>query len=162
MLIRDEDPADRAAIAAVTTAAFKQPAEAKLVEALRASGDAVISLVAESGDTIVGHVMLSQMASPAHTLGLAPVSVDPAHQNRGVGHKLITLALERARRDGWDAVFVLGDPAYYTRFGFRVDAAAKFDTPYPKDHMMALALTPGALDSLSGAIAYAPAFSAFE
>jgi putative acetyltransferase len=162
MIIRPETASDHAAITALTEAAFKQPAEAKLVDALRASGDSVISLVAEDGGQIVGHVLFSKLVSPARCLGLAPISVAPARQRQGLGAALINLGLEMAARDGWQAVFLLGDPAYYTRFGFRVADAAKFSSPYPKEYLMARDLSPGALAKLSGALEYAPAFSMFE
>jgi putative acetyltransferase len=160
-LIRPERNDDAAAIYAVTLEAFTQPAEADLVNALRASGDAVCSLVAEVDGAIVGHVMLSKLASPARCLGLAPLSVLPSQQKLGIGAALMTRAIEITAHDGWLAVFLLADPAYYSRFGFRVDAAAKFETPYPKEYIMALELTPGALENLSGAIRYAAPFSAF-
>lgn len=162
MNIRAENAADRAAIFALTEAAFKQHDEAKLVDALRASGDSVISLVAEDAGEIVGHVLFSKLVSPARCLGLAPISVAPARQGQGIGAALINHALEMAARDGWRAVFVLGDPAYYTRFGFGVEAAAKFSSPYPKEYLMARDLAPGALAKLSGALDYARAFSMFE
>lgn len=160
MPIRDETPADRDAIAALTEAAFKQPTEAKLVDALRASGDNVISLVTEDQEGILAHVLLSKMAAPSGCLGLAPVSVSPTKQGAGLGSAIIREALSRAQQGGWQAVFVLGEPAYYTRFGFSVALAAKFETPYPKEYFMALELRPGALETLNGAVVYAAPFSA--
>jgi putative acetyltransferase len=162
MNIRAERPSDHAAISALTEAAFKQADEARLVEALRASGDSMISLVAEADGEIIGHVLFSKLVSPARCLGLGPVSVTPARQREGIGAALIKHGLEVAARDGWQAVFLLGDPAYYTRFGFRVEDAAKFSSPYPKEYLMARALVPGALTKLNGALIYAPPFSTFE
>ncbi len=91
---------------------------------------------------------------------LAPVSVTPERQKQGTGSKLIRESLEHARSDGWKAVFLVGEPEYYDRFGFRVSAAAKFETEYPKAYFMALELSPGALEHKDGAVIYASPFSA--
>jgi lincosamide nucleotidyltransferase A/C/D/E len=116
--------------------AFGRPAEAKLVEDLRQSGDVVISLVAERGHGIIGHVLFSKLEAPMKALGLAPVAVQPSFQKQGIGSALIREGLHRAREDRWEGVFVLGDPAYYGRFGFRVDAATGYSSPYSGDHFM--------------------------
>ena len=161
MLIRDEDPADVPAISDVVEQAFGQPSEARLVERLRADGDAAISLVAVIDGAVAGHVLRSPMSAPFRALGLAPVSVSPAHQRTGIGRALIEVAIERARVEEWDAVFVLGDPAYYERFGFRADIAAGFVSPYAGPYLMALPLG-SALPVSVGKIDYAPAFAALE
>ncbi|HWF01422.1 MAG TPA: N-acetyltransferase [Caulobacteraceae bacterium] len=155
--IRSATPEDVAAVRDVVTAAFGQADEADLVEALARDGDAVVSLVAVAGGEVAGHVMLSRMAAPFRALALAPVSVAPGSQNRGIGQALARAALARARQDGWDAVFVLGDPAYYRRFGFDPATAAPFASPYAGEHFMALALR-GTLPVASGELRHAPAF----
>ena len=160
--IRFESTDDIRAISAVTTAAFGQELEAQLIDALRAGGESVISMVALDQGILVGHVQFSKLIAPARCVGLGPVSVTPQRQGQGIGAALIRRGLEQAVRDGWQAVFVLGSPAYYGRFGFRVEAAAKFATPYPKEHFMALDLHPGALASRDGAVIYAKPFLVFE
>lgn len=157
MTIRPETDADIDAIRRLTAAAFGRPDEASLVDALRAEGDAAISLVIDEGDGIEAHVLLSVMRSPAGMLGLAPVSVRPDRQNLGLGGALIREALAEAARGGFRAVFVLGEPAYYTRFGFAAERARGFTTPYAGPYLMALELTPGALRG-EGDLAYARAF----
>ncbi|HWE46927.1 MAG TPA: N-acetyltransferase [Caulobacteraceae bacterium] len=159
MLIRDEQPEDIDSVRDLTERAFGQADEAQLVDALRRDGNNAISLVATEGDIVVGHVLLSPMYAPFRALGLAPLSVLPDHQNRGIGSALSIAALERARVGGWDAVFVLGDNAYYERFGFRADLAAGFECPYAGSHFMVAPLR-GALPVLSGRVDYAPAFAA--
>jgi putative acetyltransferase len=161
MNLRDERPEDGAAIARVVAAAFGQDDEARLAAALRASGDAVISLVAEDGGEIVGHVLLSRMTAPFPALALAPVSVAPARQRSGVGSALVREAIARARDEGWGAIFVLGDPAYYRRFGFEAETAAGFSSPYAGEHFMALTLSaPPPL--ARGELRHAPAFAALD
>lgn len=156
--VRQERPSDRAGIRAATTAAFGQAEEAELVDRLRGDGDAVISLVAVDGSLVIGHVMFSRLRAPFRSLALAPVSVVPEHQGTGVGGALIRAGLEMAGDTGWRGVFVLGDPAYYRRFGFDERLARGFDSPYSGPHLMVRPLG-GALPAASGAISHAPAFS---
>lgn len=157
-VIRAERADDREAVRAVTAAAFESVAEADLVERLHADGDAEIALVAEAEGRLVGHILFSRMAAPFRALGLAPVSVAPERQGNGIGSALIRAGLARAREQGWEAVFVLGDPAYYGRFGFTAAAAGPFRCAYSGPHLMALPL--GTAMPAGGDIAYAPAFAA--
>jgi putative acetyltransferase len=159
--IRDEMERDWKAIHQVVSAAFGQTAEANLVAALRATGDSVLSLVAEENTQLVGHVMLSKMGAPFPALALAPVSVIPARQRLGIGSALIRKALSRAREDGWAAIFVLGDPAYYERFGFDREAAAGFASPYAGNHFMTLNLVQSPA-ATTGELRHAPAFAALD
>ena len=133
--IRAECEADRDAIRAVHRSAFGGDAEAHLVDALRRAGVAVISLVAERDDRIVGHVLFSAIEAPMRALALAPVGVDPGVQNSGIGSALIREELKRAD-EAWEAVFVLGEPAYYARFGFSIDAAKNYACCYAGEHFM--------------------------
>ncbi len=160
MKVRNEVNSDASAVRRVTMLAFEREEEAELVEALRESGDAVISLVAEDDGEIVGHVLFSKLQAPDQCIALAPVSVPPNRQNKGFGSALIRAGLERAKRDGWQAVFLLGEPAYYERFGFRAAKADKFETVYPKSYVMALELTPHALRARTGELIYASPFLA--
>ena len=158
-LIRDEQPEDTAAIYAVVAAAFGQPAEADLVDRLRADGDSIVSLVAVDDGRIVGHVLFSKMSAPFRALALAPVSVAPERQNAGIGSRLILAGLERATAGGWLGVFVLGEPEYYGRFGFDAGDAQRFASPYAGPYFMALALN-GELPANTGEVCHAPAFAA--
>ena len=159
MMVRDQTPADRDAVFGLVSAAFGQADEARLVQALLKAGDGVISLVAEEQDAMLGHVLLSRMEAPLRALALAPLAVAPARQGRGIGAALVRAAIERARGAGWEAVFVLGDGAYYERFGFDAAAAAGFSSPYAGPHFMVLALT-ATLAASTGELRHAPAFAA--
>jgi putative acetyltransferase len=159
MLIREEAHRDAEAVYAVVSSAFGQPAEAQLVRDLHAAGDAIVALVAEDESGIIAHVLLSRMAAPFPALALAPVSVSPGRQRAGIGSALIREALCRAAGDHWAAVFVLGDPNYYGRFGFSTAVASGFSSPYTGDHFMGLALS-GTMPTVTGQLRYAPAFSA--
>ena len=161
--VRRESPADRETVHALNAAAFGQPAEADLVDALRHEA-AVISLVAEAGGRLVGHILFSPVTLPDHDslaiAGLAPMAVSPAQQRQGVGSALIHAGLDACRREGFGAVVVLGHPAYYPRFGFEQAADHGIDCEYdvPPEAFMVLELRPGYLQGASGTIRYHPVF----
>jgi putative acetyltransferase len=162
--VREGLDSDGAAIRVVHLSAFPTSAEADLVERLRADGDTVLSLVAEEGDKVVGHVLLSRMRAAGdgrdyRALGLAPVGVVAQRQGTGIGSALIRAALEQAAQRGEELVFLLGAPAYYRRFGFRAEEAAPFASPYAGPHFMAVRLRDVPLPA-SGRANYAPAFAA--
>lgn len=159
MIVRDERPGDEAAIHALLREAFGGPDEADLVDALRAAGNATVSLVAAENGQVVGHVLLSPIAAAFPALALAPLAVGPDHRAHGIGGALVEAAIARAAAMGWRAIFVLGDPAWYGRFGFSVEAAAGFSSPYAGRHFMALPLG-GELPATTGPLRHAPAFAA--
>ena len=161
MIIREETPEEAAEIRSLVTAAFPEPLEAELVDQLRAAGDSVISMVAVDGGQLAGHALLSKMTAPFRALGLGPVCVLPDRQRAGVGTRLITASLDRAAKDGWEAIFVLGNPKFYRRFGFDQVAASGFTSPYAGPHFMVLMLR-GDLAVTMGKIECAPAFAALE
>ena len=135
-----EHPGHEASVRRVTANAFGRDAEARLVDDLRLSRDLAISLVAEEEGKICGHVALSSLKAPPHALALAPVSVSRARQRQGIGSALIRRAIQCARDSGYEIIFVLGDPAYYKRFGFETKEAAPFRAPFSGPYFMALNL----------------------
>lgn len=162
--VRPESGGDVEAIRAVHLAAFPTSAEADLVARLHEDRDSEISLVAEQAGEIVGHVMLSRMEVSAggrafRALGLGPVGVLPGAQGSGVGSELIRSALAIAGTLGEELVFVLGEPEYYSRFGFSAEAAGPFASPYAGPYFMALRLRPIAVPPVAGTADYAPAFA---
>jgi putative acetyltransferase len=164
--IRTERPADVAAVRRVVEAAFKGKAEADLVEHLRGSGRFSIALVAAQGRTVAGFVLLTDVEIDGSGLkprgaGLAPLAVRPTFQRRGIGGLLLRAALERAREAGYGFVVLLGDPAYYRRFGFRTAATLGLACEFaaPEEAFMAVELAPGALAGVTGTVRYAPEFA---
>lgn len=159
MVIRPAESADHAAIHAVVAAAFRQPDEADLVDALRADGDALVELVAVEGDVVVGHILFSPLATDtgARFAALAPLAVAPDRQKDGLGTMLMQVGHELCRAAGVQAVIVLGDPAYYQRVGYSAEAARSIKAPFSGPSLMALALKPGALEGPVTAT-YAKAF----
>ena len=165
-LIRSASSADAAAIRAVHLAAFPTAAEADLVGRLEADGDAVLSLLAERDGDVAGHVLLSRMRVSGdgrdyRALGLGPVAVLPPLQRSGTGSALIRTALAAATGAGEELVFIVGDPAYYGRFGFTAETAAPFASPYAGPYLMALALSDTPLPA-EGRADHAPAFAGLE
>jgi putative acetyltransferase len=158
--IRGEIAEDVPLIRQLIAQAFPTTSEADLVDRLRGDKSAVYSLVAISDRQLVGHVMFSRMERPDNALGLAPVAVLDAFRRQGVAATLIRGGLLRARTDGWASVFVLGDPAYYNRFGFHASLAEGFDSPYAGAHLMALSLNENALAERAGELRYPSAFAA--
>ncbi|MDZ4737329.1 MAG: N-acetyltransferase [Rhodospirillaceae bacterium] len=164
--IRPEQPGDRTAIHSLLVVAFAGSNEANLVDRLRADGGLTASLVATDGGRIVGQVAASPIAIegvPGRTAAsLAPLAVLPERQRQGIGAALMNALPKRLAAAGTDLVFVLGDPAYYTRFGFHVDAAGEFWSPLAGPAFMVRELLPGALDATRGSrLRYAPAFDPF-
>lgn len=165
LIIREEQSGDAAAIRELVIAAFGGSDEANLVDALRDSGDPVISVVAAQNDVLVGHVMLSVVVadqSPDLKLaGLAPMATHPDYQRSGIGSRVAPYALSLAKDQGFQAVIVLGHAEYYPRFGFRPasDFGIRSEYDVPDEVFMALELVPGALDAVSGIVRYHPAFA---
>ncbi|HEV2531446.1 N-acetyltransferase [Phenylobacterium sp.] len=161
-MIRFAQPADHAAIDAVTTAAFGRSDEARLTAQLRADGDAMFEMVAQDDGRIVGHIMFSRLWADRDGLyaALAPLSVLPALQRRGVGASLVQTGLASAPQFGAAGVLVLGEPAYYSRFGFAAETAAQVDAPYRgMPAFMGLGFVEGAFEGPM-TVAYPSAFSA--
>jgi putative acetyltransferase len=163
MLIRREDAADISAIHAITAAAFARPNEAKLVAELRA-GPAwlpALSLVAATpAGEVIGHVLCTRgHVGQVPALGLGPLTVRPDHQRRGVGSALIHAILGAADALGEPLVALLGDPAYYSRFGFRPSSEYEIMPPRPEwgPHFQVRTLA-GYQPSMRGTFAYPEPF----
>jgi putative acetyltransferase len=163
MLIRPETPVDIAAITRVTERAFAHAVHSShteqfIVEALRAAGALTVSLVAEQDQVIVGHVAYSPVTigNGAHDwYGLGPLAVDPALQSRGIGSALVRAGMARLRAVSAAGCVVLGAPAYYGRFGFKVIPGLVYPGP-PPEYFMAQVIS-GVVPH--GEVAYHVAFA---
>lgn len=130
MQIRSETASDYAAIAALNVRAFgNRLAEALIVALLRqrSAFDPGLSLVAEVGGQIVGHVLFTPqrirlMGESVRPVLLAPIAVDPRHQRRGVGSALIEAGHALAREQGYPFAMLVGHSSYYPRFGYQTHA----------------------------------------
>jgi putative acetyltransferase len=165
MLIRHEESGDIAAIRAVNRSAFPSDEEGLLVDSLRAANSLSISLVAEEGDQVVGHIAFSpvSVAGAPGGLGLAPMAVSPAFQRQGIGSRLVREGISAAARSGAGFVVVLGHPEYYPRFGFERASLVGLSNEYGADEaFMVLEIRPGAIPGGGGLVKYCPEFGAWS
>ncbi len=163
MLIREEQISDQPSIRAVHRAAFPTDAEARLVDLLREADRLSISLVAEVDGAVVGHVAFSPVTAAAGQIGtgLGPIAVLESYRRRGTGGRLIIDGLNACRAIGFDWAVVLGDPAYYGRFGFRPAAEFGLSDEYGGGPaFQAIELSPGNMPQGAGLVRYAPEFAA--
>ena len=162
MIIRAERQDDVDAIRTLTETAFRTAPHADgtehvIIDRLRAAGVLTLSLVAELDGVIVGHVAFSPVTvsdGSAGWYGLGPISVDPAQQGKGIGGSLVREGLQRLKALGATGCVLLGDPAYYGRFGFEADPKLTLDG-VPPDYFMRVAFSPvyG-----GGTVSYHPGF----
>ncbi|WP_042347152.1 GNAT family N-acetyltransferase [Bacillus massiliigorillae] len=146
---------------------FSDQKEHELVSRLRNTNEFIpkLSLVAISNDTIIGHILLTKIQitndkQTSESLALAPVSVLPEFQSKGIGKKLIQEALKKAKELHFNSVIVLGHPTYYPKFGFKKASLWGIKAPFevPEESFMALELKENALTSNSGVVEYSSAF----
>ena len=164
MIIRKENPLDAPIIANLTARAFadvpySDGSEPRIIDALRADGDLTLSLIAEVDGAIAGQITFSSVIidhAERGWVGLGPVSVDPARQKQGIGSALIIEGLLQIKALGAKGCVLVGDPAYYSRFGFEGDSGLRYGD-----------LDPAFVQQLpfegklrSGEVQYAPGFSA--
>jgi len=165
--IRPEGPTDAAAIRRVLEAAFPTADEARLVELLRAGEHLLVSMVAEEDEVIVGYIAFSPVQIDGQAiqgigLGLAPLAVLPAQQRRGIGSALVREGLAACGRAGYGFVVVLGEPAYYRRFGFdRADRRGLGNEYGADEAFMVLELRDGTIPGRGGVVRYGPEFAEF-
>ena len=162
--IRAETPVDPQVIEAVTAAAFwnaphTSHTEQHIVNALRKAGGLAISLVAEEAGSVIGHLAVSPVSisdDASGWFGLGPISVLPQHQRRGVGSQLVREALRLLRDRGAAGCVVLGEPHYYSRFGFQPDR----NLVLPGVSREYFQVVSFALSKPSGTVTYHQAFNA--
>ncbi|OWQ93936.1 GNAT family N-acetyltransferase [Roseateles aquatilis] len=164
LTLRSETPADIDAIARLTAAAFlhaphSSHTEHFIVDALRRHGQLTVSLIAEKDDAIVGHVALSPVeisSGATEWFGLGPISVLPECQAQGIGTLLMRAALSEIQRQGAQGCVLLGDPAYYGRFGFKPEPSLVLPG-VPPEYFQALSFGG---EMASGNVSYHDAFNA--
>ena len=163
--VRAEQPEDREAIHRVNELAFGRPEEGDLVDNLRASATPFISLVAIVDEQVSGHISFSPVTIESDNgvfiaIGLAPMSVLPEYQNKGIGSLLVREGLKECMRLGHDIVVVLGHPNFYPKFGFSPASLKGLRSEYAvaDEVFMVIELGEGALNGRQGLVRYHPAF----
>ena len=166
VIIRQERQEDIASIYEVNAKAFSSIGEANLVNKLRSRNQIILSLVAIADDQIVGHILftpvtLSGSEKEFMGVGIGPLAVLPKFQKQGIGTLLVKTGLEQCQKKGYEFVVVLGDPGYYSRFGFvstsQYNIRCEYDVPV--EAFMAIALQEGALKQRPGVVKYQPEFN---
>lgn len=163
--IRPERPDDLAAIRDVHTSAFGQAQEANIVEALRANGATLLSLVAVVESRVVGHVLYSPArVGQVDGAALGPMAVVPEAQRHGIGTALVEAGNAELARRGCPLIVVVGHPGFYPRFGFRPASGYGITCAWevPDDVFMALVLDEAAVAAGTGHAEFRPEFSTVE
>ena len=171
-IVRQETQNEIDSIYKVVKAAFKTAehsdgTEQDLVNKLRNSDSYIeeLSLVALDDNLVIGHIMFTKAIiqydnNEYETLALAPLSVSPSYQGKGVGSKLIKEGLKKAVDLGYNSVIVLGSEKYYPRFGFKeaINFGIKAPFEVPSENFMAMELKPEGLKNISGTVIYPSEF----
>jgi putative acetyltransferase len=161
--IREERPDDVAAVRDLNRRAFGQDQESNIVDALRANGAALLSLVATLNDRVVGHIMYSPLTIDGKLEGaaLGPMAVIPERQRQGIGSKLIEAGNQKLKDAGCPFIIVVGHADYYPRFGFRPasEHGIKCQWDVPDDVFMLLVLDQAKMEGVSGLAKYRHEFS---
>ena len=145
-----------------------QTEEPRIVQRIHDAEKAVVSLVAVENDRVVGHVLFSPTAVDGYggtveLVGLGPVGVLPENQHEGVGSSMIQQGMAKCREAGIDAVVVLGDPRYYSRFGFERASEYGLGNEYGADEeFMVTPIGEGSLDNVDGTVTFPPEFPSGE
>jgi putative acetyltransferase len=155
--VRPERPEDGPEIRALVTAAFGPDGDtADFVEAVRAGAEVCLSEVATNAGAIAGHAQwcLAPLIVDGRIVRgayLTCLSVEPSLQGRGVGSHLVRRGLARLSDEGYETASLLGDPAYYGRFGFSPALAERIEAPHRSQGrgFQAIELVPGALAGTS-------------
>lgn len=164
MIIRNEKTSDSEAIAEVTIAAFADcphgnHTEQFIISALRTAGALAVSLVAETEGRVVGHIAFSPVTVAGRSCGwygLGPISVWPEHQKQGIGKALVQEGLRLLKAAGAKGCVLVGEPAYYERFGFRNLEGLVLEG-VPPEYFLAL---PFGQEQAAGVVVFHEGFSA--
>ena len=165
--VREERQEDIGAVREVNMRAFGQTAEASIVDALRERCPGLLSLVAVDSGRIVGHVLFSPVVivcegRSVFGMGLAPMSVLPECQRRGIGSALVNTGIDMLRERRCPFVIVLGHSGYYPRFGFERASHYAIRSQWegiPDEAFMVLMLDTTAMQNISGVARYRAEFN---
>ncbi len=162
MRVRPADDADLDHIDRIHTAAFASPTESHIVRSLRDRGKLTVSLMIECSGEAIGHLAMSPVqvdGSSATILAIGPIAVIPERQRQGVGSELMREGINRSRRGGVAAIILLGDPAWYRRFGFKPASMYGLRCRWTDGPaFQVLVLDPDAISNVTGEVRYDACF----
>ncbi|HDZ9831143.1 TPA: GNAT family N-acetyltransferase [Yersinia enterocolitica] len=165
MLIRVEIPVDAPGIDALLRQAFKGDDEAELVQQLREDGLLTLGIVATDDEGgVVGYAAFSPVdvgGEDRQWVALAPLAVEEGLRRQGLAEKLVYEGLDSLNEFGYAAVVVLGDPAYYQRFGFVPAARHQLTCRWPdtEEAFQVYALAEDALTDADGEVVFSAPFN---
>lgn len=165
--IRTEKAEDIAQVRKINEQAFETATEADIVDTLRQTCPNLLSLVAENGNYIVGHILFSPATVNScgqiiEGMGLAPMAVLPGKQRQGIGSQLVKRGLEILREQGCPFVIVLGHPEYYPRFGFELASKHGLSSQWdgvPDEAFMVIVMDHASLQGVSSVAKYREEFN---
>ena len=171
--IRQEKPNDFKSVFDLIKEAFKSMEmsdhkEQFLVDRLRKSSAFIpeLSLVAEVENKIVGHILLTKLKiknnqNEFESLALAPVSVLPDYQGKGIGGLLIKKSHRKAKELGYKSIVLLGHETYYPKFGYQQAYKFGIELPFdvPNENCMVIELIENGLNGVNGLVEYPKEFS---
>ncbi|MGK2698103.1 GNAT family N-acetyltransferase [Serratia surfactantfaciens] len=167
MLIRVEIPVDAAGIDALLRRAFGRDDEADLVQQLREDGLLTLGVVATDDEGgVVGYAAFSPVdvaGEDRQWVALAPLAVDESLRRQGLAEKLVYEGLDSLNEFSYAAVVVVGDPAYYGRFGFKPAADYGLHCRWPgtENAFQVYPLAEDALNGVGGEVAFSAPFNQF-
>lgn len=161
--LRLAEPGDHQEIFEVIWAAFGRLDEPRLVERLWQNEEVDFECVAKSHGSLVGHILfspllLSRMDETLRGSALAPLAVRPEWQKKGVGSALVRMGLEFCASRGVEVVVVVGEPSYYSRFGFDPELGRLIEAPFPYPYLQVIELESGVLAAGGWVAGYASGF----
>jgi putative acetyltransferase len=172
IIIRAEKSVERPISDQIVRLAYGRESEVVLTECLRATAEfnPELSIVADQGGKILGYALYSAAtvitnAGPQRALALAPIAVLPECQKQGIGERLVRHGLERCRTRGVELVFSIGQPQYFSRFGFRAadSLGLQCELPLRPGDLQAIDLSGRLLGSIQGQVLCpAPFTDAFQ
>jgi len=160
--VREERAADIGAIREVNRDAFGQDQEGRIVDALRANGGALLSLVATTNGRVAGHIMYSPISvGSVAGAALGPMAVEPQSQRLGMGTRLVEMGNRELAARGCAFIVLVGHPQFYARFGFRPAGAQGITCEWelPDDVFMLLVLDEAKMRGVSGLAKFRDEFS---
>lgn len=168
--IRTENPQDYPSVYNLNTSAFKRKEEARLVDRLRLNNNFIpeLSIVATIDKQIIGYILFTEIlivngTNKTTSLALAPMSVMPEFQRKGIGAQLIYHGFEEAKKLGFKSVLVLGNSSFYSRFGFTLTSKWAIIPPlnFPEEAFMGIELEKDSLSKAKGHVKYPTEFDLF-
>lgn len=164
MLIRNENSNDFNRILNLYKDIFRHGKEAEMLNKLRASNSFIpaLAFIAELNDNIIGHIVFVKvLVGDEIFIALAPSAIIPGSKRNQIFERLITHGIESAVSLGYKAIFAIGDPNEYEKYGFKPASNHNIEKPWdflPSSSFLVKILEDNAFDNISGKVEYGDIF----